>query len=69
VDSGAYRVESNNFSTIENVAFQNPDGSLVVVALNSDMLEKSFQVKWHGQTFTYTLPAYAVVTFKWSGIL
>lgn len=67
VDSGAYRVESNNFSTIENVAFQNPDGSLVVVALNSDMLEKSFQVKWHDQTFTYTLPAYAVATFKWSG--
>ncbi len=68
VDSGAYRIDSNTFgdASIEDVAFQNPDGSVVIVALNSAMSERTFTIAWHGQSFAYTLPAYAVVTFKWS---
>ncbi len=68
VRSGAYRIDSNTFggNSIENVAFQNPDGSLVVLALNNASSSQTFKVVWNGQAFSYTLPAGAVGTFKWS---
>ncbi len=69
VDSGAYRIDSNSFgeSSIEDVAFQNPDGSLVVVTLNSGMAEQTFKIAWNGQSVSYTLPVWSVATFKWPG--
>jgi len=70
VDSGAYRIDSNTFgnASIEDVAFQNPDSSMVVLALNNATTAQTFKVLWNGQSFSYTLPVGAVVTFKWSGI-
>jgi glucosylceramidase len=68
VRAGAVRISSNTFSaSIQNVAFKNPDGSKVVVALNTATSSQSFKIKWGGESFTYTLPAGAVATFKWSG--
>ncbi len=68
VKAGAVRISSNTFSTsIQDVAFKNPDGSKVVVALNTASSSQSFKIKWGGESFTYTLPAGAVATFKWSG--
>ena len=64
---GAYHISSNNVGNVEDVAFKNPDGSKVVVAHNNDTTSDTFQVLWGGQGFTYTLPAGATVTFKWSG--
>jgi glucosylceramidase len=63
---GAYRIDSNSFGHggIEDVAFQNPDGTLVLLVLNSGA-NSSFTVRWKGQNFTYTLPAGAVATFRW----
>jgi glucosylceramidase len=63
---GAYRIDSNSFGhgNIEDVAFQNPDGSIVLIVLNSGS-NTSFSVNWKGQSFTYTLPAGAVATFQW----
>ena len=63
---GAYRISSNSFShgSIEDVAFQNPDGTLVLLVLNSGPTN-SFTVSWKGQNFTYKLPAGAVATFRW----
>src|SRR3569833_990498 len=68
VRAGAVRISSNTFaSTIQDVAFINPDGTKVVVALNTSASSQSFKIKWGGESFTYTLPAGAAATFKWSG--
>ena len=64
---GAYRIDSNSFGHggIEDVAFQNPDGSIVVLALNSGTGSATFTVSWKNRTFNYSLPAGAVATFLW----
>jgi glucosylceramidase len=68
VRAGAVRISSNTFSSsIQNVAFKNPDGTKVVVALNTASSSQSFKIKWGAESFTYTLPAGAVATFKWAG--
>ena len=67
VAPGAYRIDSNTFGagSIEDVAFQNPDGSVVLLVLNAASTSGSFSVSWRSQTFNYTLPAGAVATFVW----
>ena len=68
VDPGAVRVASNSVAGgIEDVAFKNPDGSRVLIALNNSNSANTFKVSWSGQSFTYTLPAGAAATFKWAG--
>ncbi|HTD99670.1 MAG TPA: glycoside hydrolase family 30 beta sandwich domain-containing protein [Mucilaginibacter sp.] len=68
VRAGAVRISSNTFSGgVQNVAFKNPDGTKVVVVLNSAASSQSFKIKWGAESFTYTLPAGAVATFKWAG--
>ncbi|HTI11005.1 MAG TPA: glycoside hydrolase family 30 beta sandwich domain-containing protein [Puia sp.] len=68
VRPGAVRISSNTFSGgIQNVAFKNTDGTKVLIALNTGGSSQSFKVKWGGESFTYTLAAGAVITFKWAG--
>jgi glucosylceramidase len=69
VRPGARRIGSNTFGSgsIENVAFRNPDRSLVLVTLNSGTSTRTFKVRWSGQAFTYTLAPGAVATFTWAG--
>ncbi|HWZ17139.1 MAG TPA: glycoside hydrolase family 30 beta sandwich domain-containing protein [Mucilaginibacter sp.] len=68
VKAGAVRISSNTFpSTIQNVAFRNPDGTKVVVALNTASSTQSFKIKWGSESFTYSLPAGAAATFTWAG--
>jgi glucosylceramidase len=64
---GAHRIDSNTFGAgnIEDVAFQNPDGSMVLFVLNAGSNSSTFTVSSLGQTFRYTLPAGAVATFTW----
>ena len=64
---GAHRIDSNTFGAgnIEDVAFQNPDGSIVLLVLNSASNTGAFTVSSKGQSFNYTLPAGAVATFSW----
>jgi len=64
---GAKRIASNTFGagSIEDVAFQNPDGSIALLVLNSGATSAPFTVSWLGQTFNYTLPGQAVATFAW----
>jgi glucosylceramidase len=65
---GAYRIDSSAGSNgIIDSAFKNSDGSKVLVVYNSAASQQSFDVQWGGQWFTYTLPAGAIATFKWSG--
>ncbi|WP_336776916.1 glycoside hydrolase family 30 protein [Paenibacillus sp. MMO-58] len=69
VKSGAYRIESGESVSgeIEQVAFKNPDGTIVLVALNAASADKELKVKLGGQSFAYTMPAGAVATFVWPG--
>ncbi|MCP3140836.1 RICIN domain-containing protein [Pyxidicoccus xibeiensis] len=69
VRSGAVRIGSTASSNgIETLAFRNPDGSLALIALNSnDTAAQTFRVRHAGQAFTYTLPARSVASFKWGG--
>jgi glucosylceramidase len=64
---GAVRIASNISGNIQNVAFKNADGTKVLIALNTGGSSQSFKVKWGAESFTYTLGAGAVVTFKWAG--
>ena len=50
---------------IENVAFVNPDGSTVVIAINRNTFRQNVQLKWKGRSFIYGLPGRSVTTFKW----
>ncbi len=64
---GAVRIDSNSFAGggIEDVAFQNPDGSIVLLVLNPAMAAQAFSVAWHNTRFDYTLPAQSVATYVW----
>jgi glucosylceramidase len=64
---GAHRIDSNTFGagSIEDVAFQNPDGSIVLLVLNSASNAGTFTVRSKGQSFNYSLPAGALATFSW----
>jgi glucosylceramidase len=69
VKPGAVRIDSNTFGSgnLEDVAFQNPNGSDALIALNADTSNAhTFNVDENGQYFTYTLPAGAVATFTWT---
>jgi len=69
VRPGARRIYSNTFGegSIENVAFQNPDGSKVLIAHNSGKAAKTFSVADGTHSFDYTLNAGDAVTFTYSG--
>ena len=65
---GACRVESNSFDqgSLEDVAFRNPDGSLVLLVLNTGGSIAHFNIGWAGKYAAYELPAGAVATFRWN---
>jgi glucosylceramidase len=64
---GAVRVYSSDTPAIASVAFENPDGSIAVIAYNSSSTSQTFNVQWGAQAFSYTLPATAAATFTWTG--
>jgi glucosylceramidase len=66
VAPGAYRIESNEPNAeLPNVAFRNPDGSLVLIVLNTGAKAQAIWVRDGFASFSYSLPAGAVVTFVW----
>jgi len=76
---GAVRIGSNHFVRyvtptkvrgmatpgLDDVAFENPNGSRVLVAYNSSSAPIAFGVKDDGRYFAYTLAAGATGTFVW----
>ena len=68
VAPGAYRVESNTFDqgSLEDVAFRNPDGSLVLLVLNSGGGSVTFNIAWAEKYASYKLRDGAVATFRWN---
>ena len=68
VDPGAYRIDSTSLDgNIETVAFQNPDGSKVLVMTNLVDRDQDMKVKWGDQSLNYTIPAESMVSMKWTG--
>jgi glucosylceramidase len=51
---------------ISNVAFKNPDGSMVMVVTNTSATAKDFRIIWNGAEFNTTLPSKTVATYKWT---
>ena len=68
VRPGAVRIESNSFGDkgLEDVAFQNTDGSIGLIVLNNAATAQTFSVAKSGASFTYTLPAGSLATFSWN---
>lgn len=66
VDPGAVRIASTRYKgLLETVAYENPDGSLVLIGANPGAEELPFSVEWNGKAFSYSLPPQSAVTFKW----
>lgn len=70
---GAYHVKTTTTictfcpDNLESVGFTNPDGSLELIVYNHAPGTSSFRVRQSNlQSFTYTLPAKGIITFKWS---
>jgi glucosylceramidase len=80
VQPGAWRIDSpsqvsygltaagyeNASSGLDDVAFENPDGSKVLVAYNNSGAPIMFAVRSDGRYFETTLPSKAMTTFVWS---
>jgi O-glycosyl hydrolase len=69
VKPGATRIYSNTFGagSIDDVAFQNPDGSKVLVAYNDSSSAQTISVADGTQSFNYKLNAGDAATFTYSG--
>jgi glucosylceramidase len=67
VRPGAHRVFSTDTKTsgLYNVAFENTDGSKVLIIQNDTKESQTFNVKCNKQVFHYNLPAEAVATLIW----
>ena len=68
VRPGAHRIASStNVSGLQSVAFKNADdGTKVLIVLNTAAAEVSFAIRSGGKSILYTIPAGAVVTFRWA---
>ncbi|WP_432024609.1 RICIN domain-containing protein [Streptomyces parvus] len=69
VEAGADRIGSTSQGAggVQNVAFQNSDGSRAAVVVNTASGSQQFSLTDNGRSLVYTLPAGAVATFTWDG--
>ncbi len=69
VKAGAVRIGSTSQGAggVQNVAFQNSDGSRAAVVVNTASAAERFSLTDNGRSLAYTLPAGAVATFTWDG--
>lgn len=65
VRPGSVRIGSNNTSSIVTVAFKNPAGKKVLIALNKGTNAESFNIKFNGKMVTTSLNGGAVGTYVW----
>jgi glucosylceramidase len=64
---GAVRIGSDEpaDSQLKDVAFSNPDGTIVLYTLNAGTTSQTFRIGFHGKTVATILPAGSVATFVW----
>jgi glucosylceramidase len=64
---GARHIESDETADLANVAFRNPDGSLVLLVHNRGPARLAFLVQAGDSAFRAELPAGEVATYLWNG--
>jgi len=64
---GAVRIASDEpaGTQLKDVAFRNPDGTVVLYTVNNGTASQELRISFHGKTVATTLPAGAVATFVW----
>ncbi|WP_260741907.1 glycoside hydrolase family 30 beta sandwich domain-containing protein [Tunturiibacter lichenicola] len=50
---------------MESVAFQNNDGSIVLLVFNNRPDTAEFDITWSGSSFHTSLPAQSLATYIW----
>lgn len=67
VDAGARRIGSTSEQPggLQNVVFQNPDGTRVAYVVNAGSGSRTFSITDEGRSLTHTLPGRAVATYTW----
>jgi glucosylceramidase len=67
VHPGAVRIGSTTFdrTSLESVAFQNPDGSIALLVLNNHPQTSGFTISFHQREAHVTLPPGALATYTW----
>ncbi len=65
VRPGAVRIISSDFSDLPNVAFQNTDGTKVLIVLNNTGSKQTFNIRFNGKYVSPVLEAGSVGTFVW----
>lgn len=65
VPPGSVRIASSELEQLATVAFSTPDGKTVLVVSNTGNFAKTFDVKYHGESFTTTVPEESVATYVW----
>jgi glucosylceramidase len=64
---GAVRVASDEpaGTQLKDVAFRNPDGTVVLYTVNNGTASQDIRIAFHGKTVAATIPAGSVATFVW----
>ena len=64
---GAVRIASSEppATGLKDVAFRNPNGTIVLYTLNAGKDSQRFRIAFHGKTVATVLPAGSVATFIW----
>jgi glucosylceramidase len=67
VQPGAVRIESDEpaGSSLKDVAFRNPNGTVVLYTLNAGKTGQDLRIAFHGMVVTTTIPGGSVATFVW----
>ena len=67
VDAGARRIGSTTEAPggLQNVVFQNPDGTRVAYVVNASSGSRTFSITDEGRSLSHTLPGRAVATYTW----
>ncbi|MFL5772031.1 MAG: glycoside hydrolase family 30 beta sandwich domain-containing protein, partial [Flavisolibacter sp.] len=65
VPPGSVRIGSNNYNSIQTVAFKTPAGKKVLVVENDGSTTVTFNIRYNGKWVTPTLSSGAVGTFVW----
>lgn len=63
---GAKRIASSTTANLDDVAFQNPNGSIVLIIDNTSSSTQSFSTSWAGQKFSDSLPSHGIATYEWT---
>jgi glucosylceramidase len=65
VPAGSVHIGSSQLEQLATVAFLTPEGKVVLVVSNTGNFAKTFQIAYHGETLSTTMPSESVGTYVW----